>query len=220
MNKTSPLLRFIAEAALWTLANVLCMALPVFGIYVLGSTVLGFGPGRLALYMWITLMLTSTWGSWATLIWTQTPGLRVLQQITTFIPGVALMSLGSVLVYMGLGKWFVGASFVASGVGLVVLATMMAGGPFSKNTAPSMLQVLVGMTLYPIAATVAGGVVGALWYGFITNPLGPGGSKTLLTLSTLSVTVMAAALISTVVPSVFSRGCHDVSSRWGARLKL
>ncbi len=211
----------MGEATLWTLSNVICMGVALGALFLVGSTLLGWGPARMGMYMSIAAVLTSTWGSWASLIWTRNRGLRSLQQAVTTIPGISIFAFGVVLMYLGLGKWMIGLAFAISGLGLIAVSVLLAGGFFSKNEAPSRLQVLLGLTAYPLATTIAAGGIASLWYTFVMTPTGGGlGSlRSLFTLATLFTSIIASALISTVLPSLLSRGTREVSAQITSRYR-
>ena len=203
-SKTKKALGFVGELGLWGLANLICLALPLALVFFLGTQVLKWSPWRISLYMVLAGVMTSTWGSWATLVWTRSRGLRSVQQFMTTIPGIVAMAAGGGLLYVFPSRWFISAGFIASGIGMIAAAIVLAGGVFTKNQAPSKLQYLFGLLVYPLTTTALGGAVASVWYMFLNRPALTGW-KDLLSISTLMITVMAMALVSTVIPAVCSR---------------
>lgn len=202
-------LRFLGESTLWSVANALCMALPLLAVYLVGTMVLGWSPWRLSMFMGLTAALTATWGSWATLIWTRNRFLRSLQQGITTLPGITLFSLGAALFYVGIGKWYLSLLLVAGGLGLIATAVMLAGGFFSKNETPSRLQYLFGLLVFPVATTGVAGLVASLWFSFLSSAaFGSIELRLPFNIGAVMSSIMAAALLSTLVPAAMSRACQ------------
>ena len=218
MSKKMRALGFVGELASWSLANVLCLAAPLLGVWTYGTQVAGWGPAKMSFFLSLTALMASTWGSWGTLIWTRSRGLRVVQQAVTTLPGIVMLALGGVLFYTGMGKWFVGATVAGAGLGIIIAAILLAGGFFTKNSTPTRLQYLLGLLLFPVATTGAAAGVASMWYGFVTSPSEAAGTlQQLFTLATLGVSMMAMALTSTIIPAAMSRACQQVASAWASR---
>ncbi len=218
MSNKMRALGFVGELAAWLFSNTLCLAAPLLGVYAYGTQVAHWGPSKLGFFMVLTAIVTSTWGSWGTLIWTRSRGLRAVQQAVTTLPGITLLVFGGILFYVGMGKWYVGAILAAAGLGNILAAVMLAGGVFTKNSTPTRLQYALGLLLFPLATTGAAGAVAALWYGFVSEPTATVGTlKQLFTLATLGVTIMAMALTSTIIPAAMSRACQQLSATWASR---
>lgn len=211
MSKRKMILGVLGETSLWALANTLCLGLPLGAIYLYGTMVAGWGPAKISLFMTLAAVLTGTWGSWATLVWTRNRALRALQQGITTVPGILLTVLGGALLYFGAGAWYLGALLCLSGVGMMAVAVTLAGGFFSKNDVPSLSQYVTGVLIYPLATTAASALLAGMWYGFVTST-GFADWRSLFSLATLMSTVMFATLTSTIIPAVMSRGCQELSA--------
>ncbi|MEM1348161.1 MAG: hypothetical protein AAGI01_06380 [Myxococcota bacterium] len=212
--RKSPILQFLGEAGLWWLANILSLVLPLAAVYVVGTQYMHWGPTKLSFAMSVAGILTATWGSWAALIWTRSRGLRAMQQGATTLPGTILVALGGAMLYVGMVKWHIGALIVGAGLGMVVLSVLLVGGLFTRNARPSMAQVALGLTLFPVLTTAAAGGVAVMWYWFVVHPqmFEFMNLRELFTMATLSVSVMAIALTTTVIPAVVSRLSREVAA--------
>lgn len=202
--------RFIVEILLWNAANVLCLLIPSAVVFLVGKELLGWGPGYMSFYLTSTVLATLTWGSWASLVWTRNRALRGGMQFTTLLPGVLTVGAGGLGLWVGFGAWFIWAGLIAAGVGMLGAALALVRYFRPVNREPSASAYLFGFGVYPLATTAAGLAVGTLWYNFVTNPTS-GDWRSIVSVATLYVTVLAMALISTVIPAVFSSGLRKVS---------
>lgn len=212
MSKRAKVLGFGGELALWSLANVLCMGVPAALVYAVGSEVMLWGKAQTVTYVIASLLLTATWGSWGTLIWTRSRVLRSVQQGMTLLPGVLTVAAGALLAYTGFGKFLVGLGMLGAGIGMLVSAVLLTGGLFTANALPNWRQIVYGLTIYPVATSVFGGGVAAAWHWFV---MGGGNQswRSLFTVATLMVTVMAVSLITTVIPAALSRASRELAAR-------
>ena len=207
---------FLGEWLLWGVANLICMALPLGALYVVGSQLLGWSPWTMSLYLSLGAALTATWGSWATLVFTRSRALRGLQQLVTTTPGL-LMLVGAVALFWAWpARWLVAATLLVAGVGNLALSLLLTGGLFTRNQAPSRLQYLLGAVAFPVATTGVSGLVATLWYMFMHRGA-PAGFKELFSVATLMISIMAFALISTVIPAGMSRLARHASALWVMR---
>ncbi len=216
MSKRRQALSFVGELGLWGLANVLCLGAVLGTLYGVGGVLLGWNPFKLSLMMTLGALLTATWGSWATLIWTRNRGLRAVQQAMTMGPGVLMLALGGVLLYLGFGAWYIAALVGAAGLGMSMVSVVLAGGVFTKNSEPNKLQYMLGVALFPLMATVLGGLVTFAWLSFLPNPFWHN-LESFLSISTMMTFVMASTLISTVIPALCSRACQELSIAWSIK---
>lgn len=218
MKHSNKILRTFGEMGLWGLANIICMILPLALVFFVGSEVVKWSPWRLSLYLTLTAIVSSTWGSWATLVWTRTRALRAVQQAMTTLPGLATIGGAVALFYLLPSKWLVAVMFGMAGLGMIAASFFLTGGIFTKNQNPGRLQYLAGLVVYPLATTTAGGLVASVWYTMLNRPAS-GGWRDLISVATLMMTVMAVALISTIVPAAISRLCHTGANQMSNRLK-
>lgn len=204
---------FLGEWILWLVANAVCLILPLGTLYLVGHELLHWSPWRLSMYLGVAAALTSTWGSWATLVWTRSRPLRALQQATTTIPSLLLIISGVALFSTWPARWLVALVLVLAGVGNFIAAIVLAGGILSKNQAPSRVQYLLGAVVFPIATTAASGLIASLWYMFAAN-VAANGWRDLFSVASLMSAVMAGALISTMIPAAMSRLAQQLSLAW------
>lgn len=195
--------KFAGELALWVVANTLCVLVPTAVVFFVGTTILGWGPGYLSFYLPATALLALTWGSWGALIWTHNPALRTSMQLTTLLPGVLVFGLGLFGLYVGVGAWYVWAGLMASSFGMVAASVGLNRVFGTQGHPPRGLSLGLGLGIYPLATTAFGLGAGSLWYSYVTSPHG-GDWRSLISVATLMITIMAIALISTVIPAAVS----------------
>lgn len=221
MRKQDDLLNLLRELLLWGVANTICMGLPLAGVFLYGTHVARWHPALLAAAMTLTAILSATWGSWGTLVWTRNRLLRALQQGVTTLPGIAMGGLAGLLFYVSLGKWYLALICGAAGVGMIVTAVYLAGGFFSKNETPGPRQYVTGLLMYPVVTTLASALTFALWKSVgMSLPLELAAKlpipnlpiPKLISLSTLLTGTMAAALITTIIPAAASKLATDAAN--------
>jgi hypothetical protein len=212
MSKRGAVLGFAGELGLWGLANVLCTGVATGLVYVVGREVMMWGEAQLVSYMIAALLLTATWGSWGTLIWTRSRALRAVQQGVTLLPGVLTVVAGALLVYTGLGKFLVGLGVLGAGIGMLVSAVLLSGGLFTANRLPNWRQIVYGLTIYPVATTALGGGVAVAWHWFVMGGASQSW-RSIFTVASLMVTVMAVSLITTILPAALSRASRELAAR-------
>lgn len=218
MSKRRKALSFVSELGLWGLANLLCTAIVSGTIYGVGHELLGWGKIKFTTILVLGLVLTATWGSWATLVWTRNRGLRAVQQAATMIPGLLTMVGGGALLYVGFVAWYVGAFYLLIGLGMSAASVTLAGGFMTQNNEPNKLQYLLGVALFPLMSTMLAGLVTFALMTFLPTPLSVK-FKDFFTLGTLMTFVMGSTLISTVIPALCSRACQELSVAWSIKTK-
>ncbi len=206
----TPATRFILELLLWNVANVLCIAIPTAVTFILGKEFLGWGAGYLSFYVTSAVLVTLTWGSWAGLVWTRNRAIRGGMLATTLIPGLMTIAGGVVGLWVGFGAWFLWAGLIGAGVGMIAAAIGLSRFFRPVHREPKLSSYVFGLAVYPIATTALSLGVAALWYNFVTTPAS-GDWRDLVSVATLYVTVLASALVSTVIPAVLSSGLRKVS---------
>lgn len=203
--------RFILELFLWNIANVVCIAVPTAVTFFLGKEVLGWGAGYLSFYVTSAVLVTLTWGSWAGLVWTRNRAIRGGMLATTLLPGLLTVAGGAVGLWVGfVGAWYLWAGLIGAGVGMIAAAIGLSRFFRPVHREPKLSSYVFGFGVYPLATTVLSLGVAALWYNFITNPA-TGDWRDLMSVATLYVTVLASALISTVIPAMLSSTLRKVS---------
>jgi hypothetical protein len=213
MSARQKVLGFTSELGLWLLANLVCMGVPAALVYALGVEGHGmfWGKAQTLSYVVATLLLTSTWGSWGTLIWTRSRPLRAVQQAATMLPGVLTVVAGALLAYTGVGRFMIGLGVLGAGIGMLVSAVLLTGGLFTANRLPNWRQIVYGLTIYPVATTVFGGGIAAAWRWFVMGNADQSW-RSLFTVATLMVTVLAVSLITTIIPAALSRAARELAA--------
>lgn len=207
----NPATRFILELFLWNIANVVCIALPTAATFFIGKDVLHWGAGYMSFYVTSAVLVTLTWGSWAGLVWTRNRAIRGGMLATTLIPGLLTIAGGAVGLWTGFGAWFLWLGLIGAGVGTIAAAIGLARFFRPLHREPKLSSYVFGLAVYPLATTVVSLAIGALWYNFVTNP-SSGDWRDIVSIATLYVTVIASALISTVIPATLSSALRKVSS--------
>lgn len=213
MNQSRRALGWIAELGLWGVANTLCVGLAMGALYG-AHQVIGFKLYLLSVLTVVTLLASLTWGSWATLVWTRSRSLRLVQQGVTVLPGVLSIVGAGALFYAMPTRWLAALVLGVSGAGMLVSSVMLAGGVMTKNTTRSPLQYVTGLLVYPLVTLLASSAVSAVWYMFLANG---SGFKRLIGLPSLMITALSIAMVTTVIPAGISRGCQQVCSMWVQR---
>ena len=203
--------RFLVDILLWNAANVVSMLIPSALVFFIGKELLGWGPGFLSFYLTATILATLTWGSWAALVWTRSRPLRGAMQATTLFPGAITIGAGTAGLWIGFGAWYLWAGIIGAGLGMIAAALALVRFFRPVNREPSTASYLFGFGVYPVATSAAALGIGALWYNFVTNPA-TGDWRGLISIATVYVTILAMALISTIVPATFSSGLRKFGS--------
>ncbi|MFW5966756.1 MAG: hypothetical protein ACOCV2_04515 [Persicimonas sp.] len=201
MKRSSPIKTFLAESGFWTLSNAVCVLTPVAATYVALHMVLGAPMSKVSLAMSAVALLTLTWGSWASLIWSTHRLLRASMRLMTVLPGVLLIALAGFGFYIGKGSILFWSALLTSGLGTVACSFMLAGRLSAKSSIKSAGGYLAGLGLFPLLSTVGAGGVAYLWYLFVSNPLQTDW-RVLFSFSFFFVTTLAIVLITTVIPAV------------------
>lgn len=202
--------RLIFEILLWNVANVICIALPTAATYFIGSS-LGWGPGYLSFFVPLAILSTVTWGSWAALVWTKNRGLRSGMKATILLPGLLTLLAGGAGLWVGFGAWWWYAGIIGAGVGQMAAGIGLARffRPVRRKPAPA--NYFFGLLVYPLATTALALGVAAMWYTFVTSP-SSGDWRDIISVATLYVSVLASALITTVIPSLMSSSLRKVAT--------
>ncbi len=207
-----PALTVLVELGLWGLINVASIGLAVLTTWVVCTNLLGWSPWRVAPLAYAAGVVSLTWGSWASLIWTRTRALRVVQQLMTMLPALATLAGAGALLYLSPGKWLVAAAFGGAGLGMLAASMVLHGGVFKKNAAPSRAQLAIGMAIFPALTTVVAGGVVALWFLLMGHLQDGSGWRAMISTAAVMGTTGAWALSSTVLPAATSRACQQVAA--------
>lgn len=195
--------KILVELPLWLLANIVCSALPIAAVYTYGTDVLGWSQVQTGFYMSAMLLVTMTWGSWAALIWSRSRAVRVGLRASTVLPGVATSLIGMAGLWSGFGPIYAWAIIIASGIGTSIAAVTLSKTFGVRPHSFSATQLVAGILGFPLLTTFVSSLIGGVWYHFVTNPA-DGNWRSLVSFSAIMVTVMAVALMSTIIPAVTS----------------
>src|SRR5690606_38248731 len=80
------------------------------------------------------------------------------------------------------------------------------------NRLPNWRQIVYGLTIYPVATTALGGGVAVAWHWFVMGGASQSW-RSLFTVASLMVTVMAVSLITTILPAALSRASRELAAR-------
>jgi hypothetical protein len=212
MQRTTPVKSFLTESALWTLSNALGVGVPVAAIYIFMHVLMGVPMAKVSMAMSAGALLTLTWGSWSSLVWSKNRLLRASMQMMTVIPGVLLLMLAGLGFYVGRGSILFWLALLTTGAGTIAASFMLARnvGAMSVNDSPTSF--LAGFGIFPVLATGGAGGVGYLWYLFVSNPLATDW-RAMFSFSFFFVTTLGIVLISTVVPAVTTLVCRRLAAR-------
>lgn len=188
---------------LWVVANIVCSALPTVAIHTYGKEILGWSHIQTGIYTWAMLLVTMTWGSWAALIWSRSRAVRVGLRASTVLPGVATSLIGVAGLWSGFGPIYAWAVIIASGLGTSVAAVTLSKAFGVRPQTLSATNVVAGIVGFPFITTLFSGLIGSVWYHFVADPA-HGNWRSLVSFSAVMVTVMAFAMMSTVLPAVTS----------------
>lgn len=209
--------RMFIELALWVLANVLCMGLATGAAYIAGSSLLGWGPTKLGIFIPLVAILSSTWGSWSSMVWARSRPLRIGMYGSAAIPGIVMLALGLFgLIYIKIGSILVWGAVIVGGIGMLA-ATVTLCRLFNPRThnVPGLSK-FYGVLVHPLLTLASTGAVATLWYIFVSRP--PSGWRDLVSVSVLMMTMLAAALISTVLPAAMSTLCRKLAYENGEKM--
>lgn len=211
----NPISRFLSELVLWNISNVLCIALPTFAAYhVMAMSWAEFGvmlsSWQLSVVPAVVVVLTLTWGSWAALVWTRHRVIRLGMRVTTMFPGMLMIAGGALGLWSGFFAWFFWAGLIAAGIATIFLATAMARYFRPTNRVPQLSSYVLGFTLYPVAATALSMLVGAAWLHFFREAVA-NDWRDLFSIGMLYVSVIASALVTTLIPALLSSALRRFS---------
>lgn len=205
-------MRTLVEIPLWILANVICSAIPTAIIYKIGTIALGWNHFQTGFYVSAMLVVTMTWGSWAALIWSRSSAVRIGLRASTMLPGMVTFGLGALGLWTGFGPTYAWALIMASGLGTSVAAVALHRSLGVRPTRLSQTNILTGLFGFPLITTAASGFIGGAWYSFVTSPA-DGNWRALVSFGAVMITVLAMALISTVIPAITSSVTQRATSR-------
>ncbi len=200
-----------SELIAWIFANTLCVVAAVLAVAGIGELA-GWSPGLKTFYISAIAVASLTWGSWAALVWTRTRPVRVWMRFSTAIPGAITLAIGGLGAYVGVGALFAWVSIMLAGIGMIVAALILARRFGAEAASDPRRGLAFGLGLFPPIAVGLSLVTGSLWYQFVNNPMS-GDWRGLLSFATVIVSILAMALISTVIPAIASSLCQHLSRR-------
>lgn len=202
--------RLLTEIIAWIAANVVCSVAAVSAVFGI-CTVLGFSQVRAGSFILLMAIVSLTWGSWAALTWTRSKPLRVWMRISTALPGLITLGVGGLGAYVNIGALPAWIAIMLAGVGMMVVALILARQIGSGAIAQSRSGIAVSAFTFPIVSVALALGVGALWYQFVTG-LGSADWRALFGVASILVTTLAMALASTIVPAVANLVSRSVAA--------
>ncbi|MBA2662317.1 MAG: hypothetical protein H0U74_08475 [Bradymonadaceae bacterium] len=207
---------FWTELLMWALASTLSSTLVVGGVY-LTSSMLEWGMTLRTFALLGAALLSLTWGSWASLIWTENRALRVVMEALTIVPGILILAMGLLGLYIGWGSWYLWAGLLVPSAGTIAAALLLSNDTVMRmKTTPGSLKYLLGFTLFPAATALSAAAIAYLWWGFVTRPV-ESDWRSLLNVASFMVSVLSIALVTTVIPAMVSRTCRQLAASWRNR---
>lgn len=212
MQPTRSMKSFLRESALWTVANALGVLVPTTAVYVLLHIVLGVPMFRVSAAISATALLTLTWGSWSGLVWAQNRLLRASMQMMTVLPGLLLVGLAGVGIYVGQGAMIIWLGLAMTGLGTIAASFMLARNIGATAVSMSPRRFLSGLGVFPIFATTGSGFVYFLWYSFLSNPF-QSDWRAIFSLSFFFITTLSIVLVSTIIPALSTLLCRRLAAQ-------
>ena len=204
--------RLIKESALWMSANAVTTGAAMLATYFLVSMTTS-GPVVLTTLLGITGVVSVTWGSWISLSWTRSLGLRAGMKGITLVPGLLLLSAAGAGFYVGVGSTLAWLALIVSAIGTLA-ATILLWRYMPRSTAGTSPEGLaMGFVFYPLATSLGASTVGWLWLYFMTHPF-DSDWRNLISMATVMVTILAVELATTMLPAAFSMVCSQAPVLW------
>lgn len=215
-------LQVAGELAAWILATIIGVLVFSGAAYVfapwlvdltnairVGTVELGTWP--VVIFVTTASLLSLTWGSWASMLWSDHPVALIPIRGTTLAPGIAMLAVGVGGLYVGLAGWWVWAIVTASAIGTIAIAVLM-WPPRIRTSGfePGLSRYLVGFTVFPVVTSVLAALVARLWYVYATSTSMGWDPRDWFDIATVFATVLAVELCTTALPAVVSRACRAV----------
>jgi len=194
---------------LWTLANVISVSVAALLTYLTCKNILGWSAPKTASALSFSLLISLTWGTWASLVWTKTKALRRIQEVVILIPGVALILVGGFGFYVGIGTRLLWMVWILAGAGVISIPLILLKLNHNKIGIHTF-SLPLGLLVYPLLTAIASMFVWGLWYGYIMNRL-PVDWRSLISIATVFVSVISVALTTTIIPSLISTSLRRLS---------
>ena len=154
--------RILAEVTLWTLANALSLLVAGGLTYLTVRHFLDWSPAKTSTAVSFSLLLSLTWGSWASLVWTKTKALRRFQEVLTLVPGLILILLGGLGLYLGFGKRVFWVLWMISGAGVVAAPLILLKLNHNK-IGTRKFSIPLGLIAYPLITAVLSLLIWSMW---------------------------------------------------------
>ncbi len=199
--------RILAEVTLWTLANALSLLVAGGLTYLTVRHFLDWSPSSTSVAVSAALLLSLTWGSWASLVWTKTKALRRIQEVLTLVPGLLLVLIGGLGIYSGIGGRLFWGLWMLSGAGVIGAPLVLLKLNHNK-IGTRKYSIPLGLIAYPLLTTILSLLIWSLWY---VNIRDLENWRALLQMATLVTTITGVALTTTIIPSIISTSLRRVS---------
>jgi hypothetical protein len=201
--------QLLGESALWVGANALTTGVAILVAGALSPAACGGGPMCMSLFL-LAAICSISWGSWISLTFAQSRGLRIGMKAVTLVPGLLLLGFGALGVYTRLGSMFFWIALVLSAVGTLATAVLLWREHPREAASLSTTRLANGFLVYPFLTVLASTAVVSLWWWYLSQPM-EADWRNLFQISTVLITVLAIELCTTVVPAGISLLCSRVN---------
>lgn len=210
----------LGELALWFLSTLFVTALALLAV---GSAkvLLGWSDSQWLVSSVAVGLFSATWGSWASMIWTQSRVLRTLMITVALIPGILMVLVGGwafLHVPDNIWVWRWGWLILAGhGVGALAMTSILGGRSLIAGKVSSTLRsrrLAMGWTIYPVAVVVTS--VALLALSFAVMPamgMEAANYPVLEKLARWVIPSQALVLLTTAVPALSAHICIRLSGR-------
>lgn len=202
--------RLLGESALWIGANVLTTGAAILVAGTLSPAACGGATLCFGLFL-LAAVCSISWGSWISLTFARSRGLRIGMKAVTLIPGLLLLGFGTFGMYTRLGSMFFWIALVLSAIGTLVTAVLLWREHPRQAASLGTTRLANGFLVYPFLTVTGSTAVISLWWWYLSQPM-QADWRNLFQISTVLITVLAIELCTTVIPAGVSMLCSRVNT--------
>lgn len=205
----------IGEFALWILSSLFLTAMALLAM---GSakTLLGWSDAQWLASSVLVVILSATWGSWASLIWTRSRALRALMVALASFPALLMIVVGVwAFIHMPENRYIWSWGWVllaAHGVGGAAMVALLGARSILEQT-PLWLRsrrLALGWTLYPILITLGSVALVAGTFYLMPDLIG-GSHASMESFLRWLIPSQALILLTTALPALSSEICRKLT---------
>ena len=201
--------QLLGESALWIGANALTTGVAILVAGALSPAACGGSTLCFSLFLFAAVCSIS-WGSWISLSFAKSRGLRWGMKAVTLVPGLLLLGFGALGVYTRLGSMFFWFALVLSAVGTLATAVLLWREHPREAASLSTTRLANGFLVYPFLTVLGSSAVLSAWWWYLSQPM-QADWRNLFQISTVLITVLAIELCTTVIPAGVSMLCSRVN---------